>query len=828
MVMLAWRVWRRELLWLVFLAGLASVLLLAGIFEPLELMTHDARFLLRGYRLASSDVVIVGVTRQSLDRIGEPPWPRSTYATVIDRLSKAGARLICFDVFFAGPTTPPEDQRLIDATRAAGNVLFPVFCPVELRRLEKGPIRRVGTLRENFPALTQVAAGVGHINTPPAADGKCRAVPIGLEYAGGIYFGFGIEGALRFVEMRNGSVGPSRTGVLAARLPLTEDGNLLINYYGQHATFDFVPFHQVLDNSFPKASVKDKVVLVGQTALGQVNADLATTPFGEMYGVLVQGTIMDNILTGNCLKRQARASAVTVILAVALLTGVLFTRLPPLWAAVAWGLVLAGLCGAAMYVFAEGSYLLDVVPCAILITANFGFALAVNLQRSRSMAQAKEMELSSIFKSAQLSADPRVTQHAPEALVRLVGEAIGAEMVVLSLQQGSAAWHWHNPVARTHRRRLELETVQGIETLANGWLYGKKRAFLTTNPSRDGLPGVTADIPVRSFLSVPLMPRQEAIGLLNFYNKMPSQVSPTDDFTANDLRLVAVLAQQAALLLDNAVLIKELEVSNLQLRQAMDQLRNAQDTLIRKEKLSVVGTMASMIIHDMRGPLTVASWYADLMHEIGTGDARVRDYSDHIMHELQRISVMAQEVLDFSRGTRKTALQLTTVRSLVDALQERFHNEYQQAPVTLRADVSYWSSLLVDKERIVNVLMNLVHNAVDAMDGSGTVTVTCQQVPSGLELAVVDHGKGIPDEIRERLFEPFVTAGKAKGTGLGLAIVKKVVEDHGGSVRAESTPGQGARFTIFLPLPGAVDAESSRGAEAAAALPASASQAAGR
>ena len=117
--------------------------------------------------------------------------------------------------------------------------------------------------------------------------------------------------------------------------------------------------------------------------------------------------------------------------------------------------------------------------------------------------------------------------------------------------------------------------------------------------------------------------------------------------------------------------------------------------------------------------------------------------------------------------------------------------------VELQGEMSL--EVLADERRMSRVLVNLIRNAVEAMEGMGRVEVRAQAVGSMVRIEVADNGPGIPVTIRDQVFEPFVTAGKRGGTGLGLAIVKRVVENHGGHVTFQTESGVGTRFILDLP-----------------------------
>ena len=115
-------------------------------------------------------------------------------------------------------------------------------------------------------------------------------------------------------------------------------------------------------------------------------------------------------------------------------------------------------------------------------------------------------------------------------------------------------------------------------------------------------------------------------------------------------------------------------------------------------------------------------------------------------------------------------------------------------------DLASRTALPLDVDRLQRALRNLVQNACEAMPEGGRLHVESRREGDFATIRVVDNGPGIPEDIADRLFEPFVTAGKPNGSGLGLAVVRKVLDDHGGSVAATKPEGGGAAFELRLPL----------------------------
>ena len=186
-----------------FIAILVLFLNQTGLFERLELMTVDLRFKVNGKKLyRGNDVVLVAIRPEDIQVLGKFPWPRSYYAQVIDRLHAAGAKVICFDIFFSFPRSPAGDRALVEATRRAGNVLYPVFYPQGLtaKMFRDGPAV-VPKLTGNIPALAGAAAGQGHINLKVDLDGKIRSVPFALSFKGKIFPATGLLSVLKYKDI---------------------------------------------------------------------------------------------------------------------------------------------------------------------------------------------------------------------------------------------------------------------------------------------------------------------------------------------------------------------------------------------------------------------------------------------------------------------------------------------------------------------------------------------------------------------------------------------------------------------------------------------------
>lgn len=230
-------------------------------------------------------------------------------------------------------------------------------------------------------------------------------------------------------------------------------------------------------------------------------------------------------------------------------------------------------------------------------------------------------------------------------------------------------------------------------------------------------------------------------------------------------------------------------------------LREARVELIRRERLSAVGQAASALVHDFAQPITLIGGHTDLL-AMGEGDAtELQEDVAAIRSALGRLQGMMREVLEFARGEVRIEITEISVEGLLEEVVRRTRPVVEGAGISIDVDHGYTGPWMLDDQRTTRALGNLVRNAASAMAGKGLgrmIRLRSARADRHLRLEVEDDGPGIPEEIQETLFEPFVTRGTFEGTGLGLAIVKNIAENQGGRV-AFRTSAKGTTFVIELP-----------------------------
>lgn len=218
----------------------------------------------------------------------------------------------------------------------------------------------------------------------------------------------------------------------------------------------------------------------------------------------------------------------------------------------------------------------------------------------------------------------------------------------------------------------------------------------------------------------------------------------------------------------------------------------------RAQRLSTIGQFLSGVMHDLKTPMTIISGYAQLMAETPDPRAR-REHMDVMLQQLEVIGAMQRELLDFARGKRTLWIRKVYLVPFAQELEKQIARELEGTRVRLELQLEDRGVARLDEHKILRAVHNLVRNAVDAMgERGGRLVLRFRREAEDLLIEVSDTGRGIPPEIKDRLFGTFVTAGKAHGTGLGLSIVRKIVEDHEGTIDVDSSGG-GTTFTLRLP-----------------------------
>lgn len=252
--------------------------------------------------------------------------------------------------------------------------------------------------------------------------------------------------------------------------------------------------------------------------------------------------------------------------------------------------------------------------------------------------------------------------------------------------------------------------------------------------------------------------------------------------------------------------IEEFQHSMKELSISHEQLTNAQEQLMHSERLASMGQLAAGVAHELNNPLGVVLMYTHLLLDETSEDGGMRGDLKLIAEQADRCKRIVADLLDFAREN-KALLQNSDIRKLV---RRTLDGIAVPAGIELQTAFGHRAELCeLDPDQMVQVLTNLITNAIAAMPDGGVVRVETAQTDDRVFFRVVDNGTGIPEDIRGKIFQPFFTTKKGgKGTGLGLAVTYGIVKMHRGDIKVHSNadPSQGPTGTTFevsLPLRGA-------------------------
>jgi signal transduction histidine kinase len=312
-------------------------------------------------------------------------------------------------------------------------------------------------------------------------------------------------------------------------------------------------------------------------------------------------------------------------------------------------------------------------------------------------------------------------------------------------------------------------------------------------------------------LLVPILFGVDLLGIIAVGRKLTSERLGPDE-----RQLLRTLANQSAIAIENAKAFDEIAQLNKTLEARVEErtreLRDTQAQLVQSEKMRSLGQLVAGVAHELNNPIGFVHANLQLLEEyverlVHTDDparlARAREAIEKLLARSQegagRVKQIVQDLRTFSRTDQA---ELTSV-SLNDAIQRTLTliEPRTKNRITVERDFGELPEVRCYSGQLNQVFMNLLMNACDALDGHGKITVRTRPMPGGVQLEFQDDGPGMSAEVRSRVFEPFFTTKPVgKGTGLGLSISHGIVERHGGSMTVESAPGEGARFTIRLPL----------------------------
>jgi signal transduction histidine kinase len=726
-----------------------SVLSAIPFIRDWELRFTDTFFRLSPSPKQKSDVVLVTLDDESLQRYGRWPWSRTSLAKLTTNLFKGGASVVGLDILLSEPQTPEADRALENAFQSGQVVIVD-----KIAAYLDGP-----HWMEPLPQFSRAAVAVGHAQSPLEEDSVCRRYPPLELSLDGIRWAFAVEVARRVDAKRTAAF------LLSYRLPAQDDGRpvltarpVLVPIPFRRDGFDTIPAWTVMQG-LDSFVVRGRPVLVGfgTTEIG----DRLNTPLHPEFptpGVEVHAQILDGILSGRSLYEIPLWAAATTLLVTCGLAVAVFRSWRGLAAVGVFIVTAAGLYAVALLIFIIGS---RIVPAGSMMLAVILAPLLV-------------------YTADFVLVERSVTQQllGLRSWLALLGKDVTA--------RGREDLTW----------RLEL--LQQLQTEL-GSLYELHKTLLES----------TQDLVAIFDEQGKLLLRNHAFA--DAYHLVPDAsltlMQAQAAWIASDDALIArkESGEEGEVLLDGE--LYSVRVSPLpptRLSPEGGTILTMTNLRTRVERDRARAEALGFITHELRTPLASIQGFAELMMNYPQSPL-CAGAPDTIFRESKRLLALISSYLDVLRldaGAKSVSSSLidleAVVRQVFDILQPLANAA--EMNLILRND----ENLLVmgDAPLISGAILNLVSNAIKYGQPKSDIRVRCFRENGEVIISVHNCGKPVAPDEMARLFDPYYRASNTEksttGWGLGLAFVKRIAEKHGGSVRAESEPA-GTQFEIRLP-----------------------------
>jgi len=355
--------------------------------------------------------------------------------------------------------------------------------------------------------------------------------------------------------------------------------------------------------------------------------------------------------------------------------------------------------------------------------------------------------------------------------------------------QTGALFEHRDSSLNTLAKGIRIPLSQNGEVLALTVL--NKKPYNITDAAKDPLVSreLRDALKVNCFATVPLIAKDRVIGVIlvdNLFTQRP--------ITEVDIRFLNLFAHQAALAIENAIIHTNLETMNRDMRAMHKQL-------VQSEKMAALGAMMAEITHEIRNPLvSIGGFTRRLAKKLQ--DTEDKKYIDIILGEVARLEGIIHDNLSYIKELAPQ-LEEGDLNDILEEILTLYEDELAQQRIHVERDLSpSLPHLMIDTQKIKQGLINILKNAMEAMENGGALTIRTYAVPEAKEAAIEigDTGPGISDKAIQNIFNPYYTT-KPRGTGLGLPITNRIVKAHKGRIELRNRQAGGTIFTIKLPLP---------------------------
>jgi len=782
----------------VILASAALGMLTSWQAPGLDRYSRDWLVRVRGPVAVSPEIAIVAIDDASIAKFGRFPWPRATIARAVNAIAAGQPKAIALDILFSEPTDAVDDDALAEALQRAGNVVLGA------QLIDRGVYGSQAEWLEPLPLLAARAAGTGHVNAGAESDGVARqtlveqsddngrlirALPIETFRVGNRI----PEGELVY-DWDKITIGSRSIPAIPADNPLSgaaqlhRSATMKIDYAGPPGTFAGQQYSiaDILEGKVPAGTFRDRYVLVGSTAasLGERfaspfahYADARGNQHGaSMSGVEVFANALNTIVKGRFHTEMPDFWAFCFA-AMAAWLGVSVLAAARGWHAFAMLLAAGGAIAGISYLFMNHLWIYPPMTAA-LIAFGAGSMSSMLLRSMRASAGLDEG-----------IGEVRNSLNGLGASVNPVPEKLPRRLLPEGLEEKTRTILQLNELARRQAEffQASMRAVEDgllIATPDGKILFGNSRAAAILDVSPNTLCGRNL------FELVPFGGKERS----DFLERM----------TVNQRSVERELS-----LGPNRYTVRLAPVLRGEPGSRTDAIVASLSDITRQHELGRVRTdVVTLVSHEMRTPLTAIQGMTELMAAYEIEPVRRKEMALAINDEVKRLARMIDEYLDIARlEMRKTAprkvplhLELVIERCLL-----LFEPLAQEKSIRLvRKFDRALMAILADGDLLSRVFSNLISNAIKYSPPGTEIQVSTECASDRICVKVQDQGYGIPPNDIERIFEKFYRIPRLQdadvpGTGLGLSFVREIVELHGGTVAAQSSPGFGSVFTVFLP-----------------------------
>jgi signal transduction histidine kinase len=363
-----------------------------------------------------------------------------------------------------------------------------------------------------------------------------------------------------------------------------------------------------------------------------------------------------------------------------------------------------------------------------------------------------------------------------EAITKKIGRKV-APLLKKPVYKYSLSVRGSESIIQKSIHRLEIEYTNSFEKLIFG--------AISSNIAKK----IQKRLNIKTFSSSPIVYRGKVIGVL-----ISGFAKPISKISAEEKKMISSISDQAAIAIENAKLYQEIEKANIKLKE-LDKLKN--------EFLSIAS-------HQVRTPLSIIKGYISLLRGKKAGE--ISEQQDHFMKNIQEANDQLINIInDFLNLSRieqkrmKLEISESDVKKTIEQVLERLNHEAELKNIKLNfiKEVQDIPKINIDEPKMIEVITNLVDNAIKYSPKKSEIKVTLKKDGDRLKISVTDHGIGIPEDFRDKLFQKFSRAHNAiqhqpNGNGIGLFLVKKIIDAHHGKLSVSSKEGKGTTLTVYL------------------------------